>query len=210
MNVFCQSVRSIEARCALKTKSLLHIGPQSEGLICQNINFSCIVYFFLETAIIGADEIPSLSWTWWRHQMETFSAILTLCAGNSPVTGEFPSQRPVTRSFGVFFVLRLNKRLSKQSKRRWFETPSGSSWCHCNEENLSYIFKYHASEKRSDTRRHSIDNNRIALVCWDWSGYNSRKVKTHNGRIFCEMTSSIANEMLSSISHSRYFSKSWL
>ena len=41
--------------------------------------------------------------TWWRHQMETFSALLALCAGNSPVTGEFPSQRPVTRSFYVFF-----------------------------------------------------------------------------------------------------------
>ena len=34
--------------------------------------------------------------------------ILALCAGNSPVTGEFPSQRPVTRSFGVFFDLRLS------------------------------------------------------------------------------------------------------
>ena len=41
--------------------------------------------------------------TWWRHQMETFSALLAICAGNSPVTGEFPSQRPVTRSFDVFF-----------------------------------------------------------------------------------------------------------
>ena len=50
--------------------------------------------------------------TWWRHQMETFSVLLALCAGNSPVTGEFPAQRPVTRSFGVFFDLRLNKRLS--------------------------------------------------------------------------------------------------
>ena len=50
---------------------------------------------------------------WWRHQMEIFSALLDLCAGNSPVNGEFPSQRPVTRSFDVFFDLRLNKRLSK-------------------------------------------------------------------------------------------------
>ena len=47
--------------------------------------------------------------TWWRHQMETFAALLALCGGNSPVTGEFPSQRPVTRSFDVFFDLRLNK-----------------------------------------------------------------------------------------------------
>ena len=39
---------------------------------------------------------------WWRHQMETFSASLALCAGNSPVTSEFPAQRPVTRSFDVF------------------------------------------------------------------------------------------------------------
>ena len=44
---------------------------------------------------------------WWRHQMETFSALLALCAGNSPVTGEFPSQRPVTWSFDVFFDLSL-------------------------------------------------------------------------------------------------------
>ena len=39
----------------------------------------------------------------WRHQMETFSALLAICAGNSPVTGEFPTQSPVTRSFDVFF-----------------------------------------------------------------------------------------------------------
>ena len=51
---------------------------------------------------------------WWRHQMETFSALLAICAGNSPVPGEFPAQRPVTRSFDVYFDLRPNKRLSKQ------------------------------------------------------------------------------------------------
>ena len=45
-------------------------------------------------------------WAWWRHQIETFSALLALCAGNSHVTGEFPSQRPVTQSFDVFFDLR--------------------------------------------------------------------------------------------------------
>ena len=40
---------------------------------------------------------------WWRHQMVTFTALLALCAGNSPVTGEFPAQRPVTRSCDVLF-----------------------------------------------------------------------------------------------------------
>ena len=48
-----------------------------------------------------------------------------LC-GNSPVNGEFPAWRPVTQSFGVFFDLHLNKRLSKQSRRWWFKTPSRS------------------------------------------------------------------------------------
>ena len=41
---------------------------------------------------------------WWRHQMETFSALLAICAGNSPVTGKFPAQRPVTWNFDVFFL----------------------------------------------------------------------------------------------------------
>ena len=59
--------------------------------------------------------------SWWRHQMETFSALLAFGAGNSPVTGEFPAQRPVTRSFDIFSDLRLNKRLSKQSWGWWFE-----------------------------------------------------------------------------------------
>ena len=51
-----------------------------------------------------------------------------------PLCGEFtPSQRPEARSFDVFFDMRLNKRLSKQSRRRWFETPSSSLWRHCND-----------------------------------------------------------------------------
>ena len=54
-------------------------------------------------------------YTRWRHQIETFSALLAICAGNSPAPGEFPTPRPVTRSFDVFFDLRLTKRLSKQS-----------------------------------------------------------------------------------------------
>ena len=53
------------------------------------------------------------------------------CAGNSPATAEFPSQRPVTRSFDVYFYLRLNKRLRKQSWDWWFEAPSRYLWRHC-------------------------------------------------------------------------------
>ena len=72
--------------------------------------------------------------TWWRHQMETFSALLAICAENSPVPGEFPAQRPMTRSFEVFFDLRLNKRLSKHSWGWWFEALSCPLWRHCNEK----------------------------------------------------------------------------
>ena len=48
------------------------------------------------------------------------------------VTGEFHSQRPVTRRFDIFYDLRLNKRLSKRSESWWFETPQRSIWRHCN------------------------------------------------------------------------------
>ena len=54
------------------------------------------------------------------------------CEGNQSITSRFPLQRPVTRNFDVFFDLRLNRQLSKQSKRQWFETPSRSLWRHCN------------------------------------------------------------------------------
>ena len=77
-------------------------------------------------------EVQFNSLSWWRHQMETLSALLAICAGNSPVPGEFPTQRPVTRSFDVFFDLRLNIRLSKQSWGWRFETLSRPLWRHCN------------------------------------------------------------------------------
>ena len=94
--------------------------------------------------------------SWWRHQMETFSASLALCAGNSPVTGEFPAQRPVTRSFDVFFVLHLNKQLSKQSRRWWFETPSCSLW------RYSRISEYLSESCNTFYRRYKI-------LYGDWS-----------------------------------------
>ena len=55
--------------------------------------------------------------------METFSAPLAICAGNSPVTGEFPAQRQVTRSFDVFFDLSwingwINNREAGSLRRR--------------------------------------------------------------------------------------------
>ena len=63
--------------------------------------------------------------------METFSALLAVCVGNLPVTCEFPSQRPVKRSFDIYYDLHLNERLSKQLWGWWFETLC-SLWRHCN------------------------------------------------------------------------------
>ena len=79
--------------------------------------------------------------TWWRHQMKTFSALLAICAGNSPAFGEFPAQRPLTRCFDVFFDLCQNKRLRKQSWGWWFETLSRPLWRHCNDGLDIYLFK---------------------------------------------------------------------
>ena len=61
-----------------------------------------------------------------------------LLCGEFTFTGEFPSQRTVMQSFNVFFDLRLNKRLSKQSWGWWFEMPSRSLWRHCNGNNHTW------------------------------------------------------------------------
>ena len=88
--------------------------------------------FYTLTCTCQTDRFRCLFLSWWRRQMELFSALRAICAENSPITGEFPTQRPVTRSFNFFFDLRLNKRLSKQSWGWWFETQSRPFWRHCN------------------------------------------------------------------------------
>ena len=99
------------------------------------ICIACVLCF----VVVNGSQRIDVS-TWWRHQMETFSALLALCAGNSPVSGEFPSQRSVMRSFDVFLGLRLNNWLSKQSWGWWFETPSCSLWRHCNDLSIAVSF----------------------------------------------------------------------
>ena len=87
----------------------------SEGLFYLGWCTQCWISYHLSSGHLrSCHSNKSIYKSWWRHQMETFSALLVLCAGNSLVTGEFPSQRP--RSFDVFFHLCLNKRLSKQSR----------------------------------------------------------------------------------------------
>ena len=92
---------------------LLNVGPMWAATnghtgVCNSFLIGAICVLPIETP-------TSQVISWWRHQIEeTFSALLAFCAGNSPVTGEFPAQRPVTRSFNVLFDLRRNGRLSKQ------------------------------------------------------------------------------------------------
>ena len=58
--------------------------------------------------------------------------VINILCVSGPLWEEFPSQNPVTRSFGVFYYLRLSKQLSKQSRDWWFEAPSRPLWRHCN------------------------------------------------------------------------------
>ena len=103
------------------------------------IIIALIAYWISHSYLTGASA-AQLQWhlsnmnvtPWWRHQLETFSTLLAICAGNSPVTGEFPAQRLVTRSFDVFFDLPLNEQLSKQSWGWWSEMLSHPLWRHSN------------------------------------------------------------------------------
>ena len=117
--------------------------------------------------------------------MEIVSTLLALCEGNPPVTDGFPSQRPVTRSFDVFFDLHLNKLLSKQLRRRRFEMPSRLLWCHYD---VVYIVKigfaarliiffrvswFTESPFLILTRSQSLHQNRLHMAYMAYGIYNS-------------------------------------
>ena len=91
------------------------------------------------------------------------SALLAICAGNSSVTSEFSAQRPVTRSFDIFFDLCLNKVLSKQSWVWWFESPLRPLWCHCNGLLQTTILQCHNSVHVSTVRLFVI----LTLPVWN-------------------------------------------
>ena len=98
--------------------------------------------------------------------METFSASLVLCAGIHRWT---VAQRPETRTFDVFFDLRLNKRLSKQSEGWWFETPSRSLWRHRNDYEAEWLTGASVSEPTvcSDN---CLSHARCKAIIWTNAG----------------------------------------
>ena len=105
-------------------------GWDMEGL------FECKLWFIF--CLSHCYDVCNIMLSWWGHQMKTFSELLAICVGNSPVPGEFPAQRPVTQSFDAFFDLRLNKWLSKQSWGWWFEMLSRPLWLHYNDTGPHY------------------------------------------------------------------------
>ena len=93
---------------------------------------------------------------------ENIFRLLALCAENSAVTSEFPSQRPVMRSFDDFFYRHLNKPLSKQSRHRWFEMPSRSLWRHWYAywEYLIFFVNERRAGRLSSLLKKSLPNTR--------------------------------------------------
>ena len=109
--------------------------------------------------------------------MEPFSALLAICAGNSPASREFPAKRPVTRSFDVFFDLCLNKRFRKQSWGWWFETLSLPLWRHCNvTSNMdSNVRKFYSNN--SDDQCCQITNSTTPLTSYNWQHFNGETLR---------------------------------
>ena len=123
-------------------------------------------------------DTPFLDWLLWgtftlysptkRQYMMTssngniFRVTGPLC-GEFTGPGEFPTQRPVTRNFGVFFDLRLNKRLSKQPWGWWFETSSWSLWRQSNglETEIPPLDFYEDRRRRSPTTVFNLSNPRL-------------------------------------------------
>ena len=101
--------------------------------VCSNHKI-CVHVLVITSSLVlcSSDHVTS------AHHMIT-SSNGNIFRVTGPLCGEvtglrwIPPQRPATQSSNAFFDLRLNKRLKKQSRCRWFETPSHSSWRHCNE-----------------------------------------------------------------------------
>ena len=97
--------------------------------------------------------------------METFFTLLTLFEGNPQVAGGFPLQTPATRSFNIFFDLCMNKRFSKQSKRRRFEAPPSILWRHCTLVAISSQKRMQLANWNAD---HTSSNKMVEKISRDF------------------------------------------
>ena len=134
-------------KCRLKSGGILSrsqmwhlVTTRLPWRIYKELSCQCSVSIYLQNVMIDnlyqSEQSGDQGWGYERSMMTSsngniFRVTGPLC-GEFTGPGEFPAQRPVTRSFDVFFDLRPNKRLSKQPWGWWFETPSRSLWRQCN------------------------------------------------------------------------------
>ena len=113
----------------------------------------------------------------WCWKLRGWILIMTSSNGNifrvtDPLCGEFTGlqQRPVTRSFDVFFDLRLDGRLSKHSWGWWLETPSCPLWSQSNDylNILQRIMNKIKPLHNKSEILFIVSNWYLYLVCADW------------------------------------------
>ena len=112
----------------------------------------------------------------------TFRVTGPLC-GEFTGPGEFPTQRPVTRSFDVFFDLRLNKDLSKQPWGWWFETPSWSLWRQCNEPTRGDMLHRMCVGNKSHTKK-ALQDDTTRINQMNYVGYLSERLLMYKGLVY--------------------------
>ena len=112
---------------------MLRLGCCGQTRSINGYRFSGFFCHFVITAIaVAMEDNWSLSFIMMTSSNGNIFCVTGPLCGEITGPGEIPTQRPVTRSFDVFFDPRLNKRLSKQPWGWWFETPSCSLWRHRN------------------------------------------------------------------------------
>ena len=97
-----------------------------------------------QTSGVYLKDMGKIGWYMMTSSNGNISRVTGPLCGEFTGPGEFPTQRPVTRNFDVFFDLRLYKRLSKQPRGWWFETSSWSLWRQCNDlisQTIDYIIR---------------------------------------------------------------------
>ena len=109
--------------------------PSTATVMFPSVLFSLLIFFSHQSIrfcwLDGISQKGGLYLMMTSSNGNIFRVTSHLC-GEFTVHRWIPAQRPVTRSFDVFFDPRLNKRLNKQWWGWWFETPSRLLWCHCD------------------------------------------------------------------------------
>ena len=133
--IYDTAISSVQDRMALKFKvTVFQSIPRSSVIFDENYSSSICnkLYHIYGPDCVVKSSIKRMSPLMMTSSNGNIFRVTGLLWGEPPVTDGFPSKRQVTRSFDVFFGLRLNKRLSKHSRRQWFDTPPYSLWRHCN------------------------------------------------------------------------------